>query len=271
MSTPGRPENVGEVLIPGFHAVREALLRGRVALKEVWVAGGRLSPRLRELVELAAGMGVPVLEKPPAVFAGRFPDVAHQGVAAVAAPFAYADLEETARSALDRAEEALFVALDHVTDEGNLGALIRTSAFFGAQGMILPRDRSAGISPRVLKRASGACAVLPVVQVVNLVRSLQQLKAMGYWAVGTAGESSVSIYDFDWRRPTVLIMGNEEKGLSPGIRKSCDQLVAIPGSGLMESLNVSVAGGVVLAEIRRRHRTGKPFIPAEGMSRARRP
>lgn len=252
---PERSEDVEEVLIPGFHAVREALFRGGIALKEVWLADGRMSPRLRELADLAAGMGIAVREKPAAVFAERFPDVAHQGVAAVAAAFVYADLEDTARRSLERPGGALFVALDHVTDEGNLGALIRTAAFFGAQGMILPKDRSAGISPRVLKRASGACAVLPVVQVVNLVRSLQQLKKLGYWVIGAAGESSLSIHDFDWRRSVVLVLGNEERGLSPGIRRCCDQLVAVPGSGLMESLNVSVAGGVILAEIRRQGMT----------------
>ena len=143
----------------------------------------------------------------------------------------------------------MLLAADHITDEGNLGALIRTAASFGVQGLILPRDRSAQVSAKVLKRSSGAHLFLPIVQVVNLSRTLDELSQNGFWIIGAAGESSHSIYEFDWRRNLVLVLGSEDKGLKPSIRSHCHQLVGIPVQGFQGSLNVSVAGGIILSEI----------------------
>lgn len=140
---------------------------------------------------------------------------------------------------------------DHITDEGNLGALIRTAAFFGVHGLILPKDRSAKITGKLLKRTSGAYASLPISRVVNLGRALDLLAAKGFWIIGAAGEAQESLYHFDWDRDVVLILGSESKGLSHLVRGRCHELVKIPGSGRVESLNLSVAGGVILSEIAR--------------------
>ena len=163
--------------------------------------------------------------------------------------FSFADLQQVLRHSLQEGASALLLAADHITDPGNLGALIRTAAFFGTHGLILPKDRSAGITAATLKRASGTHLQLPVVQVTNLGRTLDELSKNGFWIIGAAGEASMSIYDFDWKRPVVLVLGSEQKGISPSIRKRCHQLVGIPSPGGVESLNISVAGGAILSEI----------------------
>jgi 23S rRNA (guanosine2251-2'-O)-methyltransferase len=186
------------------------------------------------------------------------PGTAHQGVVALTAPFSYVDLEEIIRRALQAQGFGLILAADHITDEGNLGSLVRTAAFFGVHGLILPKDRSAQITGRLLKRTSGAHVHLLVAQVVNLGRTLANLREKGFWIVGAAGEGPVSIHDFDWKRHTVIVLGSESRGLSRAARDRCDEFVRIPGKGTVESLNVSVAGGIILGEIMRQRLKGKP-------------
>jgi 23S rRNA (guanosine2251-2'-O)-methyltransferase len=181
-----------------------------------------------------------------------FPDLSHQGIVGVAEEFVYTDLEQLVQSRPQN--QGLLIALDHITDEGNLGAIIRTCVFFGAQGLILPKDRSAGMTAGALKRSSGLYIHLPISRVVNLARSLELLKKEGFWIIGAAGESQCTVYDFDWNREVVLVLGNEERGLSESVKKVCDQVVGIPACGRAESLNVAVAGGVILSEIVRQRK-----------------
>jgi 23S rRNA (guanosine2251-2'-O)-methyltransferase len=222
-----------------------------VAIEELWIAEGKKPSRTREIIQRAEKRGIPVHSKKMAELSRILPKTAHQGIVAVARKFAYTDLESVIDVSLKDHAQALLVVADHITDEGNLGALIRTAAFFSAHGLIIPKDRSARITATVLKRASGACAHLPVARVTNLGRALDLLKEKGFWIVGTTGESSASIYQFDWRRDVALIVGNEQKGLSPSVRKRCHHMVGIPRFGYVESLNVSVAGGATLSEILR--------------------
>lgn len=239
------------IAIPGFHGIREAMLRGGSMIRELWLAERKKSQRTKEILEMAKRRSIPVRLVTAAELEKRFPGVVHQGIVAVSAPFFYRDLREIAKRAGSSERNGLILAADHITDEGNLGALIRTGSFFGADGLLIPRDRSAKVTPRVIKRSSGAVSLLPVSRVVNLRRSLDFLSERGFWIVGAAGESSQSIYTFDWNRNLVIVVGNEEHGLSASVRKGCQVLVSIPRFGAMESLNVSVAAGVVLGEIRR--------------------
>ncbi|MFP4036131.1 MAG: 23S rRNA (guanosine(2251)-2'-O)-methyltransferase RlmB [Desulfobacteraceae bacterium] len=245
-------------LIPGYQAVREALLGSTALVKEVWLSSGRRSQRVLEIEALAGERGVPVFKKDPEELDGAFPGLSHQGVAAVAgsAPV-FAPVEDLVEISRAGDPPGLILAADHITDEGNLGALIRTAAFFGADGMVLPRDRSAGIGPAVLKRSAGALLRLPIARVVNLARALEEFKKRGFWVVGAAGEAQTSIFEFDWIRDTVLVIGREDKGLTKIVRGKCHALVSIPGAGGVESLNVAVAGGVILSEVRRQWRTLK--------------
>ena len=236
-------------LIPGFHAVRETLNQPKNTLREIWIAEGKQSARTEEILRVAQSNNIPVYFKKKSELSDIFKDISHQGVVGVTQPFAYADLQQVLRHSLQNGASALLLAADHITDPGNLGALIRTAAFFRVNGLILPRDRSAGITAATLKRASGTHLQMPIAQVTNLGRTLDELSKNGSWIIGAAGDADSSIYDFDWKRPVVLVLGSEQKGLSPSIRKRCHQLVNIPSPGGVESLNISVAGGVVLSEI----------------------
>ena len=250
----GTERKKSPVVIPGFHAVREALCSGRRQVKEVWVAEGKKGTRIKEILQRGEAQGIAILYKTSDTLDRLARGIPHQGIIALAAPFAYAGFEEVAERSLKGPGYGLILAADHITDEGNLGAIIRGAAFFGVQGLVLPKNRSARVTPGVLKRSSGAFVHLPIAQVVNLGRALDLLRKKGFWIIGTAGEVSESIQGFDWNRSVVLVLGSEEKGLSHGIRERCDQLVSIPGTGRVESLNVSVACGVILAEINRQRR-----------------
>lgn len=238
-------------LVPGFHAVREALTRVDRPVVEVLISADRGSKRVRSILELAEKHQVPVRFLRPEALAARLPDTPHQGVAAVVVPPAYTDLDDILKAARNAPGRGLLLALDHVTDQGNLGALIRTAAFFGVSGLVIPKDRSAGLCETVAKRSAGASLFLPVAREVNLARALDRLNKEGFWVIGAAGEASTGIYEFDWDRDTVLVVGSEDRGLAPNVRARCHELVSIPGSGMVESLNVAVAAGAILSEITR--------------------
>ncbi len=235
--------------IPGFHAVRETLGQEKSPLQEIWIAEGKRSARTEEILRLATAENIPICFKQQSYLSELFDNISHQGIVGVTKAFTYSDFEHVLHRSLQKGPSALLLAADHITDPGNLGALIRTAAFFGAHGLIIPRDRSAGITAAALKRASGAHVKLPVVRVTNLGRTLDELSEKGLWIIGAAGEAALSIYDFGWKRPLVLVLGSEQKGLSPSVRKRCHQLVGIPSPGGVESLNISVAGGAILSEI----------------------
>lgn len=236
--------------IPGFHAVKETLLKNRTGIDQLWIKEGKISARAKEIVHLAEKKGIPLYFKKGSVLDDILPGIVHQGIAALSKEFNYSNLEHIIDIAMSSSGYAMLLAVDHITDEGNLGAIIRTAAFFQVQGLILPKKRSAGVTEKVRKRSSGAYIHLPVARVTNLGNELNVLNKKGFWIIGAAGESPDSIYHFDWRRDTVLVVGSEDRGLSRSIRGKCHQLVSIPPlSGMMESLNVSVASGVILSEI----------------------
>lgn len=240
--------------IPGFHGIREALVHGPSPIRELWLAEGKKSQRTKEILGMAKEQNIPVHFVRIAELENRFPGLVHQGMVAVSDPFSYRSLTEIAKRAERSQGTGLILAADHITDEGNLGALIRAGAFFRADGLVIPKDRAAQVSPGVIKRSSGGAGLLPICRVVNLRRVLDSLSEMGFWVIGSAGESPQSIYSFDWNRNLVLVLGNEERGLSPSVRKGCHALVSIPRFGSMESLNISVAAGVILGEIRRQQK-----------------
>jgi 23S rRNA (guanosine2251-2'-O)-methyltransferase len=252
-------------LIPGFYGVREALVRGHVRIKEIWIAEGKKSVRKEEIIRIAGQRKISIRFKERSELSQFLPDIAHQGIAALTAGFAYSDLDHLIDISLQNQSLAVLIGADHITDEGNLGSLIRTAAFFGAHGLIIPKKRSAAVSAKVFKRSSGAYAHLPIARVVNLGRALDLLKSKGFWIIGASGESPESIYQFDWKRDLILVLGNEHQGLSRTVRERCHQVVGIPKSGHVESLNVGVAGGVILSEIFRQRKAPKGTDIDEGL------
>lgn len=237
--------------------MRETFLKGQIRIDELWVVKGKSSVRVKEILRMAEERGIPIQFKDGLTLDALLPGIAHQGIVALAEEYTYFDLNHIIETSASHPAPALIVAADHITDEGNLGALIRTAVFFGVHGLILPKNRSARVTERVRKRSSGAYAHLSVARVVNLARALDSSNNKGFWIIGAAVESPESMYQFDWNRDLVLVLGSEDRGLSPSIRRHCHQLVSIPSFGQVDSLNISVAAGVILSEIVRQRRMEK--------------
>lgn len=239
----------GEIIY-GINPVREALRGNRKAF-ELFVQESATDHRIGKMIAMAEERGIAVRRRGREDLARLSNTSHHQGVVLSVAPFVYTELEELL-SNIQASEETLFLMLlDGIQDPQNLGALIRTAACAGVQGVIIPKDRACGVTPVVEKASAGAVETVPVVQVTNLVQCLERLKQAGCWAFGLAGESRTSIYQADFKGNLVLVIGGEGDGIRPLVRKQCDHLVAIPHYGGVASLNASVAGGVALFEAAR--------------------
>ncbi|MNQ99412.1 23S rRNA (guanosine-2'-O-)-methyltransferase RlmB [compost metagenome] len=216
-------------------------------VKQIWLSEGRSDPRVQVIVELAGQNRVSVGQAERREMDAWVEGV-HQGVVAEVSPsqvWGEAMLEEL----LDRTEGApLILVLDGVTDPHNLGACLRTADAAGALAVVVPKDKSATLTPAVRKVACGAAEVIPLVAVTNLARTLEKLQQRGLWVVGTAGEAEQELYEHDMTGPTILVMGAEGKGMRRLTREHCDYLVKLPMAGSVSSLNVSVATGVCLFE-----------------------
>ena len=232
-------------ILSGINPVLESLKAGH-PLERILVAKGAGGPRLQQIVELARRASVPVRFEERAGLDRVAGSPAHQGVVAMGASKRYAELEDVAPAA------QLLVILDGVEDPHNLGAIVRTAHAAGAGGIVIPERRAVGLTDVVAKAAAGALEYLPVVRAVNINRTLEKLKELGYWIYGL-DERGVLDYDCtEYNAPTALVFGGEGKGLHELVRKHCDVLVRIPMEGHIPSLNVSVAAGIVLFEHKRR-------------------
>lgn len=233
-----------------MHAVRLMLERHPERVLRLRVAERRDDPRVRAIEELARAQRRPV-ERLGADALGRLlGDVVHQGVAAEIAPLPpWSEAELLA--ALQNVAAPLLLALDGVQDPHNLGACLRTADACGALAVIVPRDRAAQLTPAVRKVAAGAAETTPVVAVTNLVRTLKLLKAAGLWVVGADAGAQSAADAVDLKGPVVLVLGAEGAGLRQLTRQNCDFLARLPQLGAVESLNVSVAAGMLLYEAAR--------------------
>ena len=240
-------------MIFGINAVKEILREGK-EIAEVLVSRQRKVERLMEILDLAKEKKIPIRFKDRLYLDKLSPGSSHQGVIAILRNYSYLRLDDLIKGARANKSKGLLLVADHITDAGNLGSLIRTAEFFGVHGLILPRDRSASITDTVHKRSAGGSAYLRVARVTNLARALKQLDDEGLWIVGAAGDGKASIYEFDWNRDLALVVGSEGKGLSNVVRDRCHHLVSIPRLGHLNSLNVSVATGIILSEIVRQRR-----------------
>jgi len=231
-------------ILSGIHPVAEALRSNR-PLERVLVAQGAGGPRLQEIIDQSRRAGIAVRFEPRAVLDRLAGTPAHQGVVAMGAAHKYADLAEVAAA-------ELLVILDGVEDPHNLGAIIRTAHAAGAGSVIVPERRSASLTDVVAKAAAGALEYLPVTRVININRTLEDLKKQGYWIYGLDERGAEDYDQVAYATPTAFVLGGEGKGLHEQVRKHCDALVRIPMVGRISSLNVSVAAGIVLFEWKRR-------------------
>ena len=248
---PDKPQGQGSQTIYGLHAVRVMLQKHPERVTAVQVADRRDDPRAREIVEIARRTQIPVQRVDARVLKQRLGDVAHQGIVAdirPLPPWTEDDLIAAVQAAAEAARAPVILALDGVQDPHNLGACLRTADACGALAVIVPRDRAAHVTPVVRKVAVGAAETTPVVPVINLVRTLKLLKDAGLWVIGADADGEKRAQDADLKGGVVLVLGAEGAGLRHLTRQTCDWMVRLPQLGAVESLNVSVAAGMLLYE-----------------------
>jgi 23S rRNA (guanosine2251-2'-O)-methyltransferase len=233
----------------GKQSVLELLKTRPSQVREVIMASPEQDPLRLEILELCAVKKVPLTLRARRQIDRLLPVSAHQSVIArLKGETPYWTLDEL----LDRLPEGpspFLLALDHIQDPQNLGAMIRTAYCAGAAGILIPKDRACPVSGTVRKTAAGALDHVPLVQVVNLVRALEELKEKGFWILSLEAQASLSIYELDLRVPLVVVVGGESQGVSTLVRNHSDWTASIPMAGTLSSLNASVACGVVLFEM----------------------
>lgn len=251
----GKPAVDGPEYVLGRNPVVECLRAGVPATALYVVLGGEPDERVTESVQLAANAGISILEVQRPELDRMSANGMHQGMALQVPPYRYAHPSDLMQQAIDSGRPPLLVALDNITDPRNLGAVIRSVAAFGGHGVVIPARRSASVTAVAWRTSAGAAARLPVAQATNLTRTLKDWAESGVQLVGLDADGDVTLDEYDGSGPTVIVVGSEGKGLSRLVRESCDSILSIPMAGDVESLNASVAAGVVLAEFARQRRS----------------
>lgn len=232
----------------GLHSIAAILENEPERILEIMVAKERNDDRMNKVVNLARKQGISVQFVQRKTLDDKSQGEQHQGIIArakAARVMTEADLD----SIIENQDMPFLLVLDGVTDPHNLGACLRNADAAGVHAVIVPKDKSAAITPVVRKVAVGAAETVPLIQVTNLARTLKQIQQLGVWVIGTAGEAEQLIYDCKIQGPTALVMGAEGKGMRRLTRETCDELVKLPMAGSVSSLNVSVATGICLFEI----------------------
>ena len=239
---------MSESWIVGINPVEGALSNDAERVRELLVEQGQRNARVLELAERAKALKIPVNHRPREQLEKVAGEARHQGVAALyeAPPLAH---ENDLAALVERdGSDTLILVLDGVTDPHNLGACLRSAAAAKVTAVIVPKDRAVGLTPVVRRASAGGADRVPLIAVTNLARTLRELKEAGVWITGLAGDTDTAIYGVDFRGPVALVLGGEGEGIRRLTRELCDFVAKIPMPGAMESLNVSVATGVVLFE-----------------------
>jgi len=241
-------------LVYGLNSVLEAVRAGRRSIDSITILESARPDRLRELVELARQKRIPVHRVPRLDLDRNLGEARHQGVVARIAAARYADadalLEELAQK-IGTSDPPFVIGLDGIEDPRNMGSILRTAECAGVHGVFIPERRATGLTDVVAKVAAGALEYVPVARVTNLVRLIEQLKERNIWVVGATGDAKQLHTEWDWNQPSAIVLGNEGQGLHRLVRETCDTLVRIPLVGHLQSLNVSVAAGVIMYEAHR--------------------
>ncbi len=240
-------------VVTGRNSVLEAL-RAKIPASAMYIATRiEMDDRVKEIISIATQRGIPILEvmKPELDRMGGY-DSVHQGVAIKVPPYEYAHPNDLLERAYDTGKIPLFVALDGITDPRNLGAIIRSTAAFGGNGIILPQRRSVGVTAAAWKTSAGAAARLPVSMAANLTATIKSYKDQGVFVIGLDGGGDTMLPGLELAdRPLLIVVGNEGKGLSKLVTENCDAIVSIPISASTESLNAGIAASVALYEVSR--------------------
>ena len=249
-----RPDNSARTdsereIIWGIHPLLAALEDSPGRIHEITILKGKAGPKIQRIIDLARQKGITVRFRTEFRLPGSGPN--HQGVYARIMAIPTLNLDRLL-ARLKEKKNPLLLALDSIQDPHNLGAISRSAAAAGVAGLIVNKDRSAPLGGTASKISAGALASLDVCQVTNLATTLQRLQKEGFWIFGAAADGAQSLYEADFSGPLCLVMGGEARGIRPLVREQCDSLISIPMHGSLDSLNVSVAAGVILFEIVRR-------------------
>lgn len=239
----------------GRHAVLEIIKSGK-SINKIYLSKGIRESTVAEFKRYLEGTGVPLKFVDRNILDKMFPEQNHQGIAAEVSAKEYCEWEEILREAEKRSEDPLILILDSIEDPHNFGAIIRTAEAAGVHGIIIPKNRSVMLSETVAKTSAGALENILIARVTNLSQLIDKLKEKNVWIYGTDLKGQ-SIYQGSISGSAAIVLGNESKGVSPNILKKCDAVVTIPMIGKVNSLNVSVASGVILFELLRQRLAGK--------------
>jgi len=237
--------------IIGRQPVREALERGEVGIEKVMLEQGAGGEDIGVIRSLSQDRGVPVQYVPAARLRHEAEGAAHQGVVAIAAAIRYREADELLSDIAPtwsdvKAKKPVLLVIDRVTDPRNFGAILRSAVAAGVDGVFVPSRGMAPLNAAAIKASAGTAPRIPIARTDDLPRLLTQVKERGYWVYGAEGTAETTHWEADWDRPVVVVLGSEGKGLAPDVVGACDDLLAIPMRGPAESLNVSVAAGLLL-------------------------
>ncbi|MEI7027628.1 23S rRNA (guanosine(2251)-2'-O)-methyltransferase RlmB [Paenibacillus sp. y28] len=236
-----------EEYIAGRHAVMEALRSGRT-INKIWIAESAQKHQVQGIIQEAKKNGLIVQSADKRKLDQLVPDVQHQGVVAQVASQRYYEVDELLALAKERNEQPFLLLLDEIEDPHNLGSILRTADCTGVHGVIIPKRRAVGLTATVSKTSAGAVEYVPVARVTNLAQTIDRLKEEGVWVAGADVDARQSVYQSDFTMPLAIVIGNESKGMGRLIKEKCDFLVKLPMSGSINSLNASVAAGVLMYE-----------------------
>jgi 23S rRNA (guanosine2251-2'-O)-methyltransferase len=236
-------------VIYGINSIRDLLRQNKDGWGKIIIASGRSGASIKEIIEIARIKKIPVeyCERKYLEKLSGTPE--NQGIIALTKDFVYADLDDLIKNRNKSFNFDLILVLDSIMDPQNLGSIIRVAHCLGANGIVIPEDRAAQVTAAVNKASAGSVQQIPVARVVNLSQTLDYLKDKGFWVFGAEAHGGRSLTQMDFNCSVVLVLGGEEKGIRPLVKKKCDYLITIPLMGNFDSLNVSVAAGIIQYEI----------------------
>ncbi len=244
-------------IIYGINPIKILLKQPKTGLEKVIIASGRGGSALTEIIEAARQKNIPLEFQTSKYIDELSGNTSHQGVLGLTRAFAYSELDDLLTNRGPQSGFDLILILDSIMDPQNLGAIIRTSYCLGANGVVIPADRAASVTATVIKASAGSTSQLPIVRVTNLSQTIDYLKEKEFWVFGADAHEGGNLEEMDFNCNVALVLGGEAKGIRPLVKKKCDFLLSVPLPRSFDSLNVSVAAGIIQYEIFNRRRRTK--------------
>ena len=236
-------------VVYGINPIKILLAQEASPLKKIIIADGRGGSSAKEIIDVARQKKIPVERRERPYLDELTGGTDHQGVVGFRDSFVYAELDDLLKNRNPHLSQDLILILDSILDPQNLGSIIRSAHCLGANGVVIPTDRAASVTPAVIKVSAGSAEQLPIARVTNLSQTIDYLKDKGFWIYGADVQGGNNIREQNFNSPVVLVLGSEAKGIRPLVKKKCDFLVTIPMAGNFDSFNVAVAAGIIQYEI----------------------